>query len=535
MQYLVDAIIIAWGWRRAALALSAGALSALGFAPFDALPILWITVPVLVLLLDGAVAGEDRSLFFRLLPAALVGWWFGFGFFLAGLWWLGAAFLVDADQFALLMPLAVVLLPACLALFFAFGAALARLVWSDGWPRLIAFSLAMTLAEYLRGTLFTGLPWSSFGYALMPRPVLMQAASLFGLWGMTFFAFLLASAPALLVGGSRRGLRGRVLYLAVILGLMAGDVGYGILRLALAGQSNVAGTRIRLVQPNIDQSEKWQEGRQGEVFRKVLALSASTFGPDHAGLSGVTHLIWPETVFPFYLTQTPEALLALADLLPPGATLIAGAIRAEPAGAPDRPAHVYNSVYVINDAGEIEDAYDKVHLVPFGEFLPFQSWLEALGFAQLTRLPGGFASGAAHRLLATPGAPPFAPLICYEAIFPNEAAPEGKRPGWLVNLTNDAWYGDTPGPRQHFRQAVIRAVEQGLPLVRAANSGISAIVDPFGREIGRIELGQAGILDGMLPEALPPTPYAAHGGLIVGILLVIAASIGLLGRSQYRD
>jgi apolipoprotein N-acyltransferase len=287
------------------------------------------------------------------------------------------------------------------------------------------------------------------------------------------------------------------------------------------------------VQPSIPQSEKWQAANADAIFRKLLDLSASP-GAGGKGLSGVTHLIWPETAFPFFLTQRPDALGALASLLPPGTSLIAGAARTDPAPAPGREPPVYNSIYVIDDEGEIDGAYDKVHLVPFGEYLPFQSFLESFGLRQLTQIVGGFSAGSAHRLLRADPAPAFAPLICYEAIFPAEAVPPGSRPAWLVNVTNDAWYGNTPGPRQHLRQATLRAVEQGLPLVRAANNGISAVVDPYGRPIARLELNAVSVLDSGLPRALAPTIYARYGDAIPALVVILATVVALFGRVKER-
>jgi len=248
------------------------------------------------------------------------------------------------------------------------------------------------------------------------------------------------------------------------------------------------------------------------------------------GMAGVTHLIWPESAFPFLLTEKPSALAAIADLLPKGATLVTGAARAERVAGSDEPPMVFNSIYAIDDGGEIRAAYDKVHLVPFGEYLPFGGFLRGLGLRQLIALPGGFSPGQALRTLTVAGAPPFAPLICYEVIFPGVVVAPGARPGWLLNVTNDAWYGTTPGPHQHFQEARVRAVEEGLPLVRAANSGISAIVDAHGRIVASLALGRIGTVDGGLPAGLPPTPYGRSGDAIFLALLVIAVAVAATGK-----
>ena len=522
IERLADAVIVLWGWRRLAAALLGGAVSALAFAPFNAFPLLWLTVPVFIWLLDGAEAGEGASWFRRLLPAAAVGFAFGFGFFLAGLWWVGAAFLVDAGEFALLLPVAVTVLPAILALFWAAGAAAARMVWVDGWPRILVFAVAMASAEWLRGHALTGFPWNAFGYALTPVPVMMQSVSLIGIWGLTLAAFLIFAAPALL--GGRTIDKGARVVLAGALAALIAHVGYGAVRLALdpvdTGATSIS---VRIVQPAIAQDRRWSIAAADEIMSRYVELSQSG-----EGVAGVDVLVWPESAFPFLLTERPSALAAIADLLPEGTTLITGAARAERGAGGDGPIPVFNSVYVIDDGGEIADAYDKVHLVPFGEYLPFRSVLEAMGLRQLIALPGGFAPGRRLQTLSLPNGSIVGPLICYEIIFPGSVVEPGNRPEWLLNVTNDGWYGTTPGPYQHFLQARVRAVEEGLPLVRAANSGISAIVDARGRIVENLALGRVGVVDGNLPHALPPTLYGRFGDLVfLGLALVLSAMAAL--------
>jgi apolipoprotein N-acyltransferase len=528
MQSFANAIIVLWGWRRFAVALACGAASALAFPPFYAFPLLWLTMPVFVWLIDGAEAGESAGFLRRLLPAALVGWAFGFGFFLAGLWWVGAAFLVDADQFAWLLPFAVIVLPAGLALFWAFGAALARAFWLEGAARIVVFAAAMAIAEWWRGHLLTGFPWNAVGYALTPLPVMMQSAALVGLWGITFAAFFVFAAPAILADDLRASRFERAM-LALAAVLFLAHVGYGAVRLSAGADPTVAGVHLRIVQPSIPQDERWRLDRADETMTRYLDLSREK-GKSGSEAAHITHLIWPESAFPFLLTERPSALAAIADLLPAGETLITGAARAEGDRVGGISPHVFNSVYTIDDAGEIRAAYDKVHLVPFGEYLPLRAFFDALGVRQLIELPGGFTAGSRLRTLPVAGAPPFGPLICYEIIFPGEVVEPGNRPGWLLNVTNDAWYGDTPGPYQHFLQARVRAVEEGLPLVRAANSGISALVDPHGRVLGSLGLDRIGVVDGDLPAALPPTPYARFGDLVFLAMVLATATLTILGK-----
>ena len=314
MHPIGNAIIVLWGWRRFLVAFVAGAVSALAFPPFGAFPVLFLTLPVFVLLIDGATPRQGAWLIRRLGPAALVGWAFGFGFFVAGLWWLGAAFLVDADQFAWAMPLGVVVLPAGLALFWAFGAALARAFWTDGWPRILAFAAAMTLAEWLRGHLFTGFPWNALGYALTPVPLMMQSAALIGLWGLTLAAFLIFAAPVVLFTEAGRSRTGRLVLLVSATLLFLGHIGYGAFRLHGALTAYVPDVHLRIVQPSIDQSDKWQRGNVDTIFKRYLELSDVATSPEHPGIRGVTHLIWPETAFPFLLSERPDALAAIAEL-----------------------------------------------------------------------------------------------------------------------------------------------------------------------------------------------------------------------------
>lgn len=528
MNRVADSIILLWGWRRWLAAFLAGAATVLALPPFNIFPVCWISIPVLIWLIDGAAAPEGSGLFARIRPAAAVGWWFGFGYFVAGLWWIGVSFLIEAATFAWLLPVAVVAFPAGLAILWALGIAVARLFWTDGWPRVLVFAVVMTVVEWLRGHILTGFPWNAFGYTLMPNAPMMQMASLMGVWGVTAIAFLVYAAPALLAG-TERG-RGRLVAFALLALLLIADVGYGLFRLRGAEDDAVAGVRLRIVQPSIAQEVKIDPEAAAANFQRYLDLS------DMSGLPAEevpTHVIWPETAVPYILTERADALAAIADLLPSGTTLITGAPRAEDA-SPEGERAIFNSVLVIGDEGEITDSYDKVHLVPFGEYLPLADLLESVGLRQLVTLPGGFTPGRERRTLIAEGIPPFSPSVCYEIIFAGEVTEPGGRSGWLLNVTNDGWYGDTPGPRQHFQQAVVRAVEEGLPLVRAANTGISAIVDPYGRVEHRLEVGEIGVIDGRLPAALPPTPYARFGDLIAAVMVGLAVIVAGVGGFTMR-
>jgi len=536
---LAHTIVLAEGWWRILIAFLAGASSTLALPPTDVWLLPFITFPILVWLVDGAAGGR----FGGVLAAAAVGWWFGFGYFLAGLYWVGHAFLVDAKTFGWLLPFAVVALPAGMALYTAFGLALARLIWTRGATRVLALAIALTLAEWLRGHLFSGFPWNAYGYALISPIWLAQGAALVGIWGLTFLAVAVYASPAVLAderADTRRPWLAPALSAAAITALAI----YGVVRLEHTPTSYVKDVRLRIIQPNLQQDEKFNYSQKQQVMSRYLALSDRPSGPQSPGLRGVTLLIWPESAFPFFLTREPDALAQIAALLPPETVLITGAIRApETANAPVTRA--YNSIYVIDHHGSILSVYDKVHLVPFGEYLPFQDLLERLGLEQLTKVRGGFIPGNQRRNQTAPGAPNFLPLVCYEIIFPGDAIPRSERegwlyrhvgryfawpsvvgraerPGWLLNLTNDGWFGASAGPYQHFQQARIRAIEEGLPLVRAANSGISAVVDPLGRIIKSLPLGAEGVLDAPLPQSIARTLYARWGDTLVGVVVALA-------------
>jgi apolipoprotein N-acyltransferase len=521
---LAHSIILAWGWRRAATALAAGGVSSLALAPTQYWPVLFLTFPILVWLVDGAAAGR----FGGVGAAFIAGWWFGFGYFLIGLYWIGNAFLVDAKIFGWLLPIAVAGLPAGLALFTGFGLALARLLWTRGPIRLLALAVALTIAEWLRGHVLTGFPWNTFGYALTTPLPLAQGVALFGIWGLTFLAIAVFASPAVLADDRAESKRA---WLPLALGVTAlcGLALFGFLRLQAQPTSFVDGVRLRIMQPNLREDEKFSLSKR-QVMDRYVSLSDRPTSPDAAGMQDVTHLIWPESAFPFFLTREPDALAQIAALLSNKAVLITGGVRlAEPAvsGPITR---AYNSIYVIAHDGSIQSVYDKVHLVPFGEYLPLQDLLERFGLMQLTKVQGGFLAGDRRRILSVPGAPSALPLICYEIIFPHDVVPGPERPHWLVNVTNDAWFGNSPGPHQHLQQARVQAIAEGLPLVRAANTGISAIVDPLGRVTKSLALGTEGVLDARLPERMPPTLYARTGDTLIG--LVLAASLIIVVRRR---
>jgi apolipoprotein N-acyltransferase len=304
---------------------------------------------------------------------------------------------------------------------------------------------------------------------------------------------------------------------------------FGVIRLALLPTTTVANVKLRIMQPNLQQDVRFNYSAKAEVMQKYLTLSDRASGPQSTGVRDATILIWPESAFPFFLTHEADAMAQIADLLPKGTILITGSVRAPDLPPGVRITRAYNSIYAIDHDGSVLSIYDKLHLVPFGEYLPFQDLMEKLGFVQLTKVQGGFIPGVRRRPMELPNTPRMLPLICYEAIFPGEVASRDDRPGWIVNLTNDGWFGISTGPYQHLQQARMRAIEQGLPLVRAANTGISAVIDPVGRIVARLGLGLEGVLDSSLPSAIPPTIYARVGD-IPAALFFAAAFIFVIRR-----
>lgn len=504
------------GWRRAAIAFPSGAVSVLAFAPWHLPYVLFVTLPVLVWLIDGARSPKD---------AAWAGWLFGFGYFLLNLFWIGEAFLVEADKFAYLLPVAVTALPAGMALFWAAGAALCKRFWTPGLRRVLLLAIVFSAIEWVRGHVLTGLPWNVLGYALTYPLTWMQSASLVGAYGLSLPAVLIFGAPLVMISDSGQPSRTLILkaIAAGVLPLVALTL-YGTWRLSGPELPDVPGVKLRIVQPSVPQREKWMSSKQAEIFGLHLQLTMTAPDGTRDGAAGITHVIWPEAAMPFLPLEHPEALKAIADALPPSAVLLTGAIRREFDAANHQ--RGYNSILAFDSDGKLLAAYDKVHLVPFGEYLPLSSVLSAIGLEKLTHGLGAFDTGPWPRpLLTIPGLPPVGGLICYEALFPGRVADVERRPGVLVNVTNDGWFGDTSGPRQHFHQSRVRAVEEGLPLVRAANNGISGLVDGYGRLRAMAGMNTVAVLDSGLPPPLHPTPFTRFGDAGLLALLILACGV----------
>ena len=424
-------------------------------------------------------------------------WAYAFGFHLFGLSWVGEAFLVDAATFAWMRPFAVSGLPAGLALLT--GLCGMAFVWirrrRPGGPvrDVLLFAALFMATEWLRGNILTGFPWNLPIHSWNLADAVLQGTAWIGPYGVSLVLVLAAGAlvPLIMPGKWVPRIAGS---LVLLLPLVAIAIA-GTIRLAAAPAEmpTVPGITLRLVQPSIPQRDKWRPDLRAAHFEKHIELSQG------AAAAGVTHIIWPEAATSFLLAETPQALDRIGQITPAGGATILGTPRRAPVPGMDG-LQFTNSVVVVSPAGKITAAYDKHHLVPFGEYVPLRDWLP---IDRLAPGHGSFHEGTGPQTLAVPGAPPFSPMICYEAIFPGQVTDAALRPGWLLNLTNDAWFGTSAGPHQHLAIARLRSIEEGLPLIRVASTGITAVIDPYGRIRERLEIGREGFIDVKLPIALP--------------------------------
>jgi apolipoprotein N-acyltransferase len=506
----------ATGWRRHGIAVLLGLLAAAALPPVDMLPLLVVSFSGLIWLAAGVSGRRD---------AFALGWSFGFGFFLAGFYWIALALLVDIASYWWLLPFAVVALPVFFGIFS--GLALLAYDWiaPRGVGRACALGVAWVASEWLRGHLLTGFPWNLVGYAwsggFPGAGTVLQTAAATGIYGLSLLTVIAAALPASLgdptLGAASHWRRfapsGAALLVVVAL------AGAGAIRLAGASGAMVPEIRLRLVQPSIPQNLKWDAREREANFQRLLALSA---GP---GREQVTDVIWPEAAATFFLNREPARRAAIAKVVPRDGLLLTGALRTDP--PPEQPLHAWNSLVAIDGAGAIRGNYDKFHLVPFGEYMPLRSLIPIPAIAN----DGvDFAAGPGPRTLDLPGLPPVGTLICYEVIFPGAVSDPAHRPAWLLNVTNDAWYGFTSGPFQHFAIARVRAIEEGLPLVRSANNGISGVIDAYGRVVRRLGLDDIGVIDSGLPVGLVDPPLYARIGDWTLLVLMLGASVPLLRR-----
>ncbi|MFN4087620.1 MAG: apolipoprotein N-acyltransferase [Alphaproteobacteria bacterium] len=514
------------GRRRWLVAAAAGAAAALAMPPANVVPVLALSFPVLLWLVDGARTGR---------AAFAAGWWFGFGFFVVGLYWIANALLIEPERFAWLIPFAVCGLPAVLAVFTGIATLLQRRFGGRGAARIAMLAVLWSAMEWMRGHVFTGFPWNLIGYAWTDSTAMLQATALTGIYGLSLLTVLAAAAPAALVGtprgkapdgatdgGATVRLRpGLPVAMAAVLALVWAG---GAVRLAGADPAAVEGVGLRIVQANIPQRLKWDEDERIGNIRRHLELSVA---PPRPGAAAPTLIVWPETAVPLFLNAEPEIVAAIASIAPPGGAVVTGAPRIE--RRPGAEPRIWNSILAIDPDGAVVATYDKFHLVPFGEYMPLRDWI---GLDKITPGSIDFSPGPGPRTIDLPGAPPVSPLVCYEAIFPGNVTAPGEAPAWMLNVTNDGWYGRSAGPHQHLQIARVRAVEEGLPLVRAANTGISAVIDAHGRIVARLGLDEAGVIDAPLPRAPHRrTLYAWIGdGAFAALILVIGVAARLYGR-----
>jgi apolipoprotein N-acyltransferase len=451
--------------------------------------------------------------------AAWRGWAFGTGHFAAALFWIVEPFMVDVARHGWMAPFALLLLAGGLALFWAAAFGAAAVAGKTMAQRAACAVVFVSLAEILRSHVFTGFPWALIGHIWIETPQ-MQFAAVAGAHGLTLLTLAAVALPTIL--GARQAILGALAGVA----LLSAPAGYAWLRVP-AGAAALADppVSVRLVQPNAAQHLKWVPELIPVFFQRQLAFTAAL---PAEGIARPDLVVWPETAVPELLEYAGNSFAQMA-VAAGGARVVTGVQRRDAEG------RWFNSLVVLAPSGEVSALYDKHHLVPFGEYMPLMGLFARMGiFGLAANDTGGYHSGPGPRLLDLGPAGQALPLICYEAIFAEEVNAAPARPDLLIQVTNDAWFGELAGPYQHLALARLRAVEQGLPLVRAANTGISAAIDPYGRDLARVPLGEAGFADALLPAPLAPTPYARFGDLPVLALLALAAALIGLGRWRGR-
>jgi len=485
-----------------------GAFLSRAFAPANVFPVILICVPLLIVLLARARSWNEA--FGR-------GWWVGFGFFSLGLNWIGHSFTQQDQIPAFLAPFALFALSAVLALYVAISFWVTWRLKVTGITRIFVFAASWTLFEIARGTWFTGFPWHLVGSLWAEWNYAAQGAYWFSVYGLSFLTLVGAGSLALLFDDMpwKKAVSG-----AVVGGLFLPALFFaGYLRVVDQATEFHLSTSLKLVQANVKQRDKWRSSTLiDDHFDNHMQLSRGEAGK----AEGTKLLIWPETAVQRQTFDRDGSLLRwrMSRLLEYGNYVITGAPRYEQKEGETR---YYNSVFALNSGGKLYARYDKIHLVPFGEYMPFASLFRTLGLKHLTN-GAAFSAGTERPVIHLPGVPGFVPLVCYEAIFPGSLFTGRERPEWLLNLSNDAWFGETDGPHQHLALARLRAIEEGLPLVRSTSTGISAVIDGYGRTVTSLALGQRGALESPLPRALD-APQVPAGVRILAVLFVCAGLI----------
>jgi apolipoprotein N-acyltransferase len=514
-------------WARTLLAVLAGLLAGFAHPPFGLLPGL-LGYALMLWLLDAPAPRPLRQAFFR-------GWLAGLGYFAVCVWWIVEPFMVDAREQGWMAPFGLVFLAGGLALFWGAAALVYRALKPRGFLRVLVFAGCLAGFEWLRGHVLTGFPWDLPGESWRAGSAPSQFAAVVGAYGLSWITVAIAAAPAVLFDARPRAARAAALGAA--LAALAGLYGFGLVRLAHAAPVSPTAAVVRVVQANIDQKTKWRPENLNQIFATYLDLTRRPAArtPDV--------VVWPEGALPAVINELMAPGLpyapALAAALAPGQTVVMGVNRAEP--GPDGKARYFNSLMAFRREDErlrVTGVYDKYRLVPFGEYMPLGDLATKVGFRSLVHMPDDFTAGPPPRPLAPAGVPAFQPLICYEALFPGlvreGARRSAVRPSWILNISNDAWFGQTSGPLQHLNIASYRAIEDGLPIVRATPTGVSAVIDAYGRVQpgARLGLGGFGVIDAPLPPALQPTPYARWNDKLFAILLLVSVSVAILNRVQ---
>jgi len=489
------------GFKKYAAAFGLGALMTLSTPPIGAFYILLLCVPGIIWL-TRANTSKTQSF--------LAGWAFGSGYFIFGLYWISMALFVDIHQFWWVLPLSGIVGPVALALFYGFIPLLAWRYRRSESAYALMLAGGWTLIEWVRGHVLTGFPWNLPGYTWHYFPAVMQTSAAVGIYGLTLLTLLWAAMPAL-----------PKKIIPVMMASFVLVAAAGMARLYLHPTVAFDNYTVRIVQPNIPQSLKWNAEDEWRNFEKHLDLTTSPVTLKQPP----TFIIWPETSVITDEKSFPEIAGHIAMKMPENSVALIGSLGI--AGE-----EYFNSVIALNKKAQIVGTYNKHHLVPFGEYIPFRKYLKMTPVANSIAGIGDFTRGAGVATLHIGALPVPSPLVCYEGIFPGEVASRTDRPDWLVNVTNDGWYGPTAGPHQHFENVRVRAIEEGLPLARAANTGISAMIDPLGRVLRMKPLGETGVVDSILPRPLPPTLYARYGDTLFFLMLILLTIFAETRRSR---
>lgn len=497
----------------ALLCFAAGSLAALSMPPLNFWPVLFVSLPVLYI----AVANAPGSL-----TGFIRGWLFGFGYFLFSLSWIGNALLVEGNHFKWAWPLAVSGLPALLAFFPALACALSKRLFNlhNLWG-LLGFISVLCGFEWLRGHVFTGFPWNLFGYTWAEHLALLQILRISDVYMLTWLTCLWALVPAAwLLFHSKKE---KLIFVSIAVLSIVGCISFGVWQLQTPVQFK-DDTVIKIVQPNIPQAEKWKKDKMAEHFKTQISLS------EHTGQDDVsTLIIWPETALSFRILDQAESMPEIKRMLrsyPGDAVLLSGALLR------NVETKTYtNSLIAMQDNGSISNVYDKHHLVPFGEYIPFQKWIP---LAPVVRFKG-FEFGGGLKTHELSGGLKYSPLICYEIIFPGKSIEQGSTPDLIINVTNDGWYGDSAGPYQHFTMALYRAIETGVPVIRVANTGISGVISPQGQIFGQTRLFEATTNVVNIPEKMPlPWHFQTTKHTVFPVFLLFCAIFGIRSNLNFQ-